>query len=653
MVSLNIKMKLNKKLNSFNLQEVFTLLKRLLIVILLYSASRVLFYFYNITHFPGITFSRLLRIMQGGIRFDIAALFYVNSLYILLYLLPFNFRYKKKYKNILKYIFFITNGIALAINTMDFFYFDFILKRSTADVFMFAKEGNILHLFLLFFTDYWIGIIIWISLMFILIFLYRKTDINKNENINKFAYYISGLFWLIFVLYFSVIGIRGGFTRTTRPINLNNAGKYTEKPIETAIVLNTPFSIIRTINKRPLELKNYFTESELKSIYSPIHQADTTNNFNNKNVVIFIIESMGKEYIGSLNKNIDNGNYEGFMPFIDSLIKQSKTFTRAFANGRKSIDALPSVVASIPSMVNPYVSSKYSTNNINSIASLLKKKGYETAFFHGAPNGSMGFESFMKIAGYNKYFGMTEYNNDDDFDGSWAIWDEEFFQFYANEINKMKQPFHTSLFSASSHHPFKVPEKYNGKFKKGILPIHIPIQYTDMALKKFFKTASKMDWYKNTIFVITADHCSQSAIDKYKTEIGSFSIPIIIFEPSNPNFKGIDSTIVQQMDIMPTVLNMLNYDKNYISFGNNMLDTTINHFAINYINNTYQITKGDFVLQYRNDKVTAIYNYEKDSLLKHNLLGQQLDNMKDMKGVLQAFIQEYNYRMINNELTIK
>jgi len=646
-------MKLNKKFNSFNLQEVFTLLKRLLIVMILYSLSRLLFYYYNISHFPDITFSRLIRIMQGGIRFDIAALFYVNSLYILLYLLPFNFRYKKTYKNTLKYIFFFTNGIALTVNTVDFFYFDFILKRSTADVFMFASEGNILHLFLLFFTDYWIGIIIWISLMFLLILLYRKTNINKNENINKFAYYISGLFWLIFILYFSVIGIRGGFTRTTRPINLNNAGKYTEKPIETAIVLNTPFSIIRTINKKPLELKDYFTEKELKEIYSPIHQADTTNNFNNKNVVVFIIESMGKEYIGSLNKNIDNGNYEGYMPFIDSLIQQSKTFARAFANGRKSIDALPSVTASIPALVNPYVSSKYSTNDINSIASLLKNKGYLTAFFHGAPNGSMGFESFMKIAGYDKYFGMTEYNNNDDFDGSWAIWDEEFFQFYANEINKMKQPFHTSLFSASSHHPFKVPEKYKGKFKKGTLPIHIPIQYTDLALKKFFETASKMDWYKNTIFVITADHCSQTAIDKYKTEIGSFSIPIIIYEPSNQNFIGIDSTIVQQMDILPTILNKLKYDEKYISFGNDMLDTASNHFVINYINNTYQIVKGDFVLQYRNDKVIAIYNFEKDPLLKQNLIDQQADNVNNMKEILQAFIQQYNYRMINNELTIK
>ena len=646
-------MKHLKKINSFNLNEVFTLLLRLSIVMLLFSISRVLFYYYNINHFQGITFSRLLRIMQGGIRFDIAALFYVNSLYLLLYLLPFNFRYNKTYKTILKFIFFITNGIALAVNTMDFFYFDFILKRSSADVFMFAHEGNILHLFLLFFTDYWIGIIIWILLMFILIFLYRKTDIQKNVNVNKLAYYISGLIWLVLILYFAIIGIRGGFTRATRPINLNNAGKYTEKPIETAIVLNTPFSIIRTINKKPLQLKNYFTEEKLEKLYNPIHHGDTTNSFTNKNIVVFIIESMGKEYVGSLNKNIDNGNYEGYMPFLDSLIQHSKTFIRAYANGRKSIDALPSVVASIPSMVHPYVSSKYSTNNINSLASLLKKKGYETAFFHGAPNGSMGFESFMKIAGYDKYFGMTEYNNDDDFDGSWAIWDEEFFQFYANEINKMKQPFHTSLFSASSHHPFHIPEKYNGKFKKGPLPIHIPIQYTDMALKKFFETASKMDWYKNTIFVITADHCSQSFLPKYKTEVGSFEVPIILFEPSNPNLQGIDSTIVQQMDIMPTVLSMLKYNKNYISFGKNMLDTTTGHFAINYINNTYQVIEGDYVLQYRNEKVIGFYNYEKDQLMKNNLISKHSDNQNNMGNIIKAFIQQYNYRMINNELTIK
>ncbi|MCD4792790.1 MAG: sulfatase-like hydrolase/transferase [Bacteroidales bacterium] len=638
---------------SFNLNEVFTLLKRILLIMLLFSVSRLGFYFFNIEHFPDLTFSRLLRILGGGLKFDISAVMYINSLYMFLFLLPFFFRYNKIYKNILKYLFFITNGIALAVNTMDFFYFDFILKRSTADVFMFAGEGNILTLFGLFLVDYWQGIIFWSVLIFIMIFFYNKTDIHKNQTLNKAVYYVSGTLWFMIIIYFSIIAVRGGFTRTTRPISLNNAGKYTEKPLEMAIVLNTPFTLIRTINKKPLKLKNYFPEDKLSEIYSPVHKSNDSTEFKNYNVVVLIIESMGKEYIGALNKELDAGKYSGYTPFLDSLMKKSKTFTRAFANGRKSIDALPSVTASIPSMVNPYVTSKYATNKINSLAGLLRDKAYETAFFHGAPNGSMGFESFMKVAGYNKYFGMSEYGNDADFDGSWGIWDEEFFQFFADELNKMKEPFHASIFSTSSHHPFKIPEKYKGKFKEGPLEIYIPVQYTDMALKKFFAKVSKMPWYENTIFVITADHCNQSYYDKYKTSIGSFSIPLIFFQPNNVSLRGFDSTVVQQMDIMPSVLNLLNFDKEYISFGTDVFDTEANHFAVNYNNNTYQIIKGDYVLQFRDDEVIAVYDYINDPLLTKNLAGKTIDIQTDMTNLIKAFIQQYNYRMINNELTIK
>ncbi|MEN8119064.1 MAG: sulfatase-like hydrolase/transferase [Bacteroidota bacterium] len=643
----------NNQWSLYNLQEEYVLLKRIFLLMVLFSISRLGFYLFNAEYYTDLNLLRTLKIFGGGLKFDISAIMFINVLYVLLFLLPFPFRYKKIYKNILKYLFFISNGIALVANTIDFFLFDFILKRSTTDVFMFAKEGNILTLLGLFFIDYWYGIVFWLAQIILMIFFYNKTDIRKPQNINKKRYYLSGVAWLLISLYFSIIAMRGGFTGTTRPITLGNAGKYTEKPLEMAIVLNTPFTIIRTLDKKPLKVKKYFSDKELANIYNPVHKSKPKGKFKNLNVVVFIIESMAKEYTGALNKDLDSGQYQGYTPFLDSLMHQSKTFTRAFANGRKSIDALPSVTASIPSMVNPYVTSKYATNRINSMASLLREKGYETAFFHGAPNGSMGFESFMKVAGYNKYFGMTEYGNDDDYDGAWGIWDEEFFQFYADELNKMQEPFHTTIFSLSSHHPFKVPERYEGKFREGTLGFHIPMQYTDMALKKFFAKVSKMPWFKNTVFVITADHSNHAWHNEYKTSIGDFSVPIILFQAGNDSLKGFDSTIVQQMDIMPTVLNLLNYDKDYVSFGTDVMDSTANHFSVNYNNSTYQIIKGDYVLQFRDDHVIAIYDYINDRLLRENLIGKLPEIEADMRNLIKAFIQQYNYRMINNELSIR
>ncbi|MBN2616182.1 MAG: sulfatase-like hydrolase/transferase [Bacteroidales bacterium] len=643
----------SNRFQTYNINYQIILLYRFLLLMALFTISRLGFYYFNTGHYPDMTFERLMRIMQGGFKFDVTGILYVNVLYILLYHLPFPFRNTKSYSRFLKWWFFISNGIALAANVGDFFYFDFILKRSTADVFMFAKEGNIVTLFIHFIVDYWQGLVFWLLQMAVLIWGYDKVKLLTEVKPKKLSFYLSAVFWLLISVYFSVIGIRGGFTGTTRPITLGNAGAYTQKPLEMAIVLNTPFSIIRTLNKKPLKEEHYFPDEELKQIYSPIHPAHTSGAFKPLNVVVLIMESFAKEYVGAYNRNLDHGEYRGYTPFLDSLIGKSKCFQYSFANGRKSIDALPSITSSIPSMVNPYVTSVYASNKINSLALTLKKKGYETAFFHGAPNGSMGFDAFMKVAGYDQYYGMTEYGNDDDFDGSWGIWDEEFMQYMADEFGKLKQPFLATFFSVSSHHPFKVPQKYEGAFRKGTLEFHIPIQYSDLALRKFFAKASKEPWFINTLFVLTADHSNHAWHPEYKTSIGDFSIPILFYQPADTLLRGVDSTsVAQQIDIMPTILDYLNYDKEYFAFGVDLLDSSATKFAVNYNNSTYQLIQGKYLLQFLNGKTIAVYNYVNDPLLKTNLIGKVHDIQAKTEKMMKAFIQQYNNRMIHNQLVV-
>jgi phosphoglycerol transferase MdoB-like AlkP superfamily enzyme len=141
----------------------------------------------------------------------------------------------------------------------------------------------------------------------------------------------------------------------------------------------------------------------------------------------------------------------------------------------------------------------------------------------------MGFLGFGNILGYNHYYGKTEYNNDEDFDGVWGIWDEPFFQFFSKTLTTKKQPFMATLFSVSSHEPYKVPEKYKNKFPKGTVNIHESIGYTDYALKQFFATAKKQPWYNNTIFVFVADHCNMIAYDEYKKEFNKHTCYIVLY----------------------------------------------------------------------------------------------------------------------------
>lgn len=262
----------------------------------------------------------------------------------------------------------------------------------------------------------------------------------------------------------------------------------------------------------------------------------------------------------------------------------------------------------------------------------------------------MGFDAFTKIAGFQKYFGRNEYGNEDDFDGIWGIWDEPFFQFFAREMNGLSEPFVATIFSVSSHHPYEVPAKYKGKFPEGRIPLNKCIRYTDYSLQKFFDSARKMPWFKNTLFVITADHSTDSDIKEYYTSVNRFAIPILFYK-ADGSMKGIDSGLAEQIDIMPTILSYLNYPYPYVAFGNNLFDPAKRRFAINFIEESYQFLCGDYALYMTDDKLNAIYNWKEDPELRKNLIGTI--HLPEEEQLQKAIIQQFNNRMAENRMVIE
>jgi phosphoglycerol transferase MdoB-like AlkP superfamily enzyme len=402
-----------------------------------------------------------------------------------------------------------------------------------------------------------------------------------------------------------------------------------------------------------LEEMKYFSGDEVEKIYTPVHfpEKDSTKPFKKDNVVVIVLESFGKEAVGGYNKDLDNGMYRGFTPFLDSLMTLSKVYWNSFANGRKSIDALPSVLAGIPNGTDPFVLTPYASDSLHTLPQILNDEGYNSSFFHGAPNGSMGFKALMNLMGIQQYYGKDEYNNDDDFDGIWGIWDEPFFQFFADKLNTFQQPFFSTIFSVSSHHPFKVPEKYKGKFRKGKLPVLECISYTDFALREFFAKASKSEWFKNTLFVITADHATVSYHPEYQNAWGDVAIPILLYHPGDTAFAGKDSGIIQQIDIMPSVLSYLHYDKPYVAFGKNVFDSTSLNFAVSY-GGGYRWIEDDYILFFDEKKSKSLYNYKRDRLFHENLLKKQPTIAAKLETHVKAFIQQYNNRLLKNQLKI-
>ena len=642
-----------------------TTIYNLMLAYVVYFLARILYLLLNYSYFAvDMTYGHLIELFMGGLVFDTSAILITNSLYIFLMLLPWHGKETRLYQQVCKWVFLCINGLALFVNCCDAVYFRFTMRRTTTTIFSeFSNEGNILSIFFKelvnhFYLVFIFGVIIWALYKF-----YRSTRLRQRHYV-WWQYDVAMLLSLLFVAPFTVAGIRGGFTTAVRPITISNANQYADHPIEAALVLNTPFSLYRTIGKDVFVVPDYFSPEDLEVIYSPIHQPDIVTNdsvdsdttFVKKNVVILIVESFGREYIGALNRSLDGGRYKGYTPFVDSLIAHSVTFTHSYCNGRKSIDGMPSILSSIPMFVEPFFLTPASMNHVSGIARLLGNEGYETAFFHGAQRGSMGFQAFANATGFKAYYGREDFNadsrfgNDDDFDGTWAIWDEPFLQYYGAKMSEMKEPFMTAVFTASSHHPYVVPEKYQDVYPEEGLIIHKCIRYTDMAIRKFFERVSHEPWFHNTIFVLTSDHTNLSDHAYYQTDLGGFCSPIIIYEPGNQSrIPEIQDKIAQQIDILPTVMGMLHYPRPYFAFGIDLFNTPPEEtWAVNYLNGIYQYVKKEHVLQFDGEKTIGIYALS-DSLMQNNLNGQ-LPDQPWMEQDLKAIIQQYMSRMVEDRL---
>ncbi|MGL5912689.1 MAG: LTA synthase family protein [Bacteroidales bacterium] len=644
------------KAREYLLQSYLVLLSNFALLMLLFSIQRLLFYLFNRSFFPDISFAQLSYIFFGGLRFDLSALLWANIAYIVLYLIPFKFRFHTIYQSILKGFFLFINTIMLLLNSGDWVYFKYTLRRTTADVFQeFATEGNKAILLKQFMIDYWYVAVIWIVLSAVLIWLYRKSKKPSFQYALSSAlfFYIGSVVLLVVTAALCIGGMRGSFIND-RPISLINAGQYVNKPLEMTIVQNTPFCIFKTLGKKTLERVGFFENQEiLEKSYNPLTASNPKQPFTPMNVIVIVWESLSREHVGALNKHLGNGAYLGFTPFLDTIVAQSLSFTHSYANGRKSIEGLPSVMTSVPTMQIPYVLSRFSGNKLNSLANLLKPKGYSTSFFHGSTANAMGFWGFSKSVGVDKFYGRDEYGNDEHFDGLWGLWDEEFLQFMAQQLKYEKEPFLSTVFTLTSHHPFKIPARYAEVFKEEEYgPVYKCMRYTDYALRRFFDEAKKQSWYDNTLFVITADHANNQIFPESQNSAERMAVPVIYFAPNGSLPRGIVDGITQQTDIMPTVLGLLNYDEPFIAFGQNALSNPKENFAVNFVNGIYQAFYRDYVLHFDGTKTIAVYNIVADKMLQNNIIGENMDMQTLIEQKTKGFIQQYNNRIIDNCMTV-
>ncbi len=610
---------------------------RFLWLLVLSSLIRILYYLYNIRYFPTPDIKEWLTIITGGLRFDTESLIYVNALFIILSMLPFPLRKYKLYNNLLKYVFIFTNLVFLLVEIGDLLYFQYVFRRiNGSDISILFNSYDVIPSLV---TGHLIGIPVFSIAVFLIWYIFKKTEITVKEKFNWF----SGFAIFIVVLGLSIVGSRGGLQ--LRPLSQISAARYVKQKELTPLVANGTINLLFATEQKYLKKKNYFSKKQAYQIFNPVIEAKKKAPMLKKNIFIITLESFGKEYINYFNKNLDRE----YTPFLDSLIGESFLFENAYACGTRSPYGIAGIGASIPTLMEQPISfSAYQTNCIDGIGNLLNKTGYSTGFFHGARPTSMNIDRLGKLEGFTHIYTKKEFNDDSKFDGSWGIWDDHFFQYTIKEISKLNEPFGAFLFSMTSHPPYHVEKFFAEKYPDED-PILRTVHYTDYALKGLFNSAKKQKWFENTIFIILADHIGRAFDKKYTNQYTKYQIPILFYTPDT-TWRGKYSDVFMQTDILPTLLDYLNYPYDYNGFGVNAFDRTKPHYAYTYSNGMYQILDKRYIFFFDGDKSKGLYDYISDASLTKNIENDKPAKKKEMENYLKALIQIHNELMIDNKI---
>jgi len=559
-------------------------LQRFLWLLGAYSLTRILFMVWNWSRFSDDSLWELGEAFVHGLRFDTSAILFTNILLFAAWmLLPLRWWTRPALRRVDLVLFFVINFFFLGMNFVDAEFVNFIGKRTSFDLFLLTGDlGRHSASVILSYWYFGVGVT---ALMVFLAWVYPPFPrvVGRREG------WIAGVVWRLVELGLLFTGMRGGYQ--FRPLSPMHA-YFSHKHELGLLALNTPFNLIKTQGKGKFQRARYFTDKHemVRTLYNmsePTRPALAVAR--NWNVVVLIVESLSTEYTGIQNP------YKGFTPFVDELSKKSFYFHHNFANARRSLEGIPAVLCGLPTMMEePILTSNFTGDRFECLPKVLQEKGYSTYFLHGTHNGSMHMDKFSGLAGFENFVGLNEYpkGNPEDVDMSWGVLDEPLLQYATGLIDRAPKPVMLSVFTLSSHHPYFIPEKYRGQFPKGSLEIHESIGYADMALRKFFETASTKSWFNNTIFVITADHTHKNdpANKEYAGFIGEYRVPLLIYVPGlkSGSVPYDPKRVTQHVDIVPSVLDLLGVKPSErLLLGQSVFDMGLTGRAYNFTSYSY------------------------------------------------------------------
>ncbi len=608
--------------------DYFIIFKRLFFVFWFYPLTRLLFAMFNTEYFQGISVLDIGLAFIYGLRFDFSTVLIANAIFIIGSIIPLKI---KPYQLLLKTIFVCSNVLFLGVNIVDVEFFKFNGKKLTVDIL--GIGGDIKAQFFQLIGYYWYLSLAVVILGGVLWKFYPRVQKRHPIEIKKVKWWINPLIGLMAII-ITFVGIRGGLQM--RSISPKEAFRFERYELGN-LALNSAYALVRSLDRKGMQVVKYY-----KTDYEVMEKIKKFRNFSSvypghekQNVILVIIESFSQEYIN-----------EGYAPFFKKLAKQGLYFSKNFSNGRRSIEALPSIFTGMPSLIGkPISQSQYQTNKFISLPKILKNRGYDLSFFHGGKTGTMDFDAYTRSIGIDKYFAKEDYPNQDHYDGNWGIFDHHFLNYMTDYIDALDKPFFSTIFTLSSHQPYTLPTGFHNQFPKGSLEIHESIGYVDRSLELFFERAKKSKWYENTLFIITADHTQKLSKPGFLNALGQYRVPLLFFHPTVDLSQINNKRVTQHADIMPSVLSFMGIKpEEKLLFGSSVFDQDAGRM-INFIGERFYYFRDPYLVTKRDEDV-QVYQFNED-LSKQEAVTNYGEGLLEE---LKLYIQYTQNGLIKNQL---
>lgn len=533
--------------------------------------------------------------------------------------------------------------------------FPFILQYDVRPNYLFVEYLDYpKEVFSMIFADYKLELLI--SFLMITSFIYLYIKYAKNSFKEVFTqHYFKRILMFIPIGLILFIGIRSSFGH--RPAN-NSDAMYSSNRIINEITKNSFYSIAFAIysekkysSKKQMKVYGLMDKEEAlsrvkkrlninsQSKESPLSRWVKTNfqHKKEKNLVIFLQESIGYQFVEAI------GGEKGITPNINRLSKEGILFKDLYSNGTRSIRGIAGAVSGNFSVPGKGVLKRNkSQNDFFTFSSLLKPLGYHTMFLYGGESRFDNMRGWFLGNGFDEVIDKPRFENPS-FVGTWGVSDEDLVV-KANEefkeLYKKDKKFAAVMFSTTNHTPFDFPDEkitlVEGVPKKSVKNA---IKYADYAIGKFIDQARKEDYYKDTIFVVLADH-NVRVYGNEMVPVNMFHIPgLILGENIEPM---VYDKITTQPDVLATAIDLLGVDLEYPIMGNSIFSDKKQNLSLMKFHTTYALRVDNKIAILRQNKKAVTFEYINNKLIQ---IESDLELEKDVLAFIVTLDNMYNNKL--------